>query len=267
METPATKQCKACPNILPITAFSINKARKDGYNSICKDCHNQQRRDRYALNPEESRNRQNTVYAHRSEEQKEARTLKRRQEREVRGEEIRAQERESKHRTRDQRSIRRRQQRAENPEPFREYERSNGKKHIETRRKRERENYHRNTAKYLSRMRQARIEKPEMFKAQRKRYSKKHPLEIRMSQWRRRAHVNNMPVVDEFTLLDIAERDNWTCHICHKKVTKKTWSIDHHFPVSKPGAIHGRQYVSLAHKRCNAQRGTGRLPAQLRLLP
>jgi hypothetical protein len=267
MDVPAEKPCKACPAILPITAFSINKAKKDGRESICKNCDNKHRRTRYAQNPEASRKRQNDAYANRSEEQKEQRNIKRQHDRVVRGEEIRAQEGQSRSRNRNQRNMRRRKQRAANPESFRVYERINGQKHIEKRRQRDREKYQINPEKYLSRMRKARIEKPEMVKAQRTRYSKKHPLEIRMGQWRRRARVHNMPIVDEFTLLEIADRDNWTCHICHKKVTRKTWSIDHHFPVSQPGAIHGRQYVSLAHKRCNAQRGTGKLPAQLRLLP
>lgn len=65
--------------------------------------------------------------------------------------------------------------------------------------------------------------------------------------------------------IDIAERDNWMCHICGKRVTRKTWSLDHLMPVSRGGA-HTRINVALAHRDCNSRRGADRLPAQLRLI-
>lgn len=34
------KQCTKCNKILPIEAFGINKANKDGYNHTCKSCKN-----------------------------------------------------------------------------------------------------------------------------------------------------------------------------------------------------------------------------------
>jgi 5-methylcytosine-specific restriction endonuclease McrA len=65
-------------------------------------------------------------------------------------------------------------------------------------------------------------------------------------------------------LLDIAIRDHWTCHICHKKVTEADWSLDHLIPLSKGGA-HTPANVALAHRRCNSRRGVGKIAAQLRL--
>lgn len=70
---------------------------------------------------------------------------------------------------------------------------------------------------------------------------------------------------DRFTVEEIAERDGWRCHICGKNVTRKTWSLDHLIPIVA-GGPHTRTNVSLAHKRCNSRRGTGRIPAQLRLI-
>lgn len=65
--------------------------------------------------------------------------------------------------------------------------------------------------------------------------------------------------------IDIAERDGWICHICHTKVTRETWSLDHLIPISK-GGQHTPENVALAHMVCNARRGVGNyIPAQLRL--
>jgi len=75
---------------------------------------------------------------------------------------------------------------------------------------------------------------------------------------------------ESFTLREIAERDGWRCHICHRKVPDREYrarrldpTIDHLVPVSAGGG-HMRDNVALAHNRCNWERAaTG--PAQLRL--
>jgi HNH endonuclease len=83
----------------------------------------------------------------------------------------------------------------------------------------------------------------------------------RTERHRRRGGVGQR---ERFTLLEIAVRDSWRCHLCHRKVSRKTWSIDHLIPVSQ-GGDHTRMNVALAHRDCNARRGaTG--PAQLLLL-
>lgn len=64
---------------------------------------------------------------------------------------------------------------------------------------------------------------------------------------------------------EVAERDNWRCHICGQKVTRKNWSLDHLVPLSR-GGTHTMDNVALAHLRCNLRRGRGSLPAQLLLL-
>jgi 5-methylcytosine-specific restriction endonuclease McrA len=63
----------------------------------------------------------------------------------------------------------------------------------------------------------------------------------------------------------VAARDNWRCHICGGRVTRKNWSLDHLIPVSQ-GGPHSLANVSLAHRRCNSKRGVSALPAQLRLI-
>jgi hypothetical protein len=110
---------------------------------------------------------------------------------------------------------------------------------------------------------------PEAYKECQRKWRAAHPEIIRRWNTAARAKRRLATFIDTVDHEYIAERDNWRCHICKKKVTRRNWSIDHHFPVGKPGGIHGRQYVSLAHQRCNSQRGAGRpgFPAQLRLLP
>lgn len=68
---------------------------------------------------------------------------------------------------------------------------------------------------------------------------------------------------ERFTTRQIAERDGWRCHLCHKRVTKDEASMDHLIPISA-GGLHIRSNVALAHRRCNTLRcNTG--PAQLLL--
>jgi hypothetical protein len=54
-------------------------------------------------------------------------------------------------------------------------------------------------------------------------------------------------------LKQVAMRDGWRCHICKRKVSRKTWSLDHLIPVSYGGA-HAYSNVALAHHRCNSLR-------------
>jgi 5-methylcytosine-specific restriction endonuclease McrA len=81
---------------------------------------------------------------------------------------------------------------------------------------------------------------------------------------RRRAQKLNGREIEVFSHLEIAQRDNWRCHMCGRKVTQRTWSIDHLIPLSK-GGNHTRRNVALAHFKCNASRGN-RGKAQLLLI-
>lgn len=80
----------------------------------------------------------------------------------------------------------------------------------------------------------------------------------------RKRAAQQAPGAQVITLWTLAERDVWRCHICTKRVTRKTWSADHLIPLSL-GGPHTWANVALAHRRCNSSRGAGRLPAQLRL--
>lgn len=66
---------------------------------------------------------------------------------------------------------------------------------------------------------------------------------------------------ERFTLSEIGDRDNWTCHLCNELVAnvkpsglKLDPSIDHIVPLSL-GGLDVRVNVRLAHMICNARRG------------
>lgn len=94
-----------------------------------------------------------------------------------------------------------------------------------------------------------------------------HPQQYKLTnargKLRRRSREKNF-IFEEIDLEVLAIRDNWICHICGKKVTRKNWSRDHLIPVIY-GGHHTWDNIALAHRRCNSLRGAGKLPAQLRL--
>jgi len=80
----------------------------------------------------------------------------------------------------------------------------------------------------------------------------------------RRALLLNAPVIEHFTLQEIAARDQWRCHLCQELVTRQTWSMDHLVPLSL-GGEHSRANVALAHQLCNVKRGRRPLPPEVGL--
>lgn len=79
----------------------------------------------------------------------------------------------------------------------------------------------------------------------------------------RNRRIRTAATRESIDLAALALRDGWRCHICGRRVTRKTWSMDHLVPLSD-GGEHTYANVALAHSRCNAMRGrTGH--AQLRL--
>ena len=108
-------------------------------------------------------------------------------------------------------------------------------------------------------------ENPEKYLERTRKYVKKYPEKKIQKEALRRARKLHSPNSVPINPIVIAERDRWTCHICHKRVTRKNWSLDHLNPLSKGGS-HTPENVALAHRRCNSKRGAGRIPAQLRLL-
>jgi 5-methylcytosine-specific restriction endonuclease McrA len=66
------------------------------------------------------------------------------------------------------------------------------------------------------------------------------------------------------TAIGIYERDGGKCHLCHRHVSRKAFTLDHIIPKSK-GGPGSWENLALAHLRCNITRGVDRIPAQYRL--
>jgi 5-methylcytosine-specific restriction endonuclease McrA len=72
-------------------------------------------------------------------------------------------------------------------------------------------------------------------------------------------HGNGSEPVD---LEAIIQRDGSRCHICRRRVKRADLVFDHLIPIIH-GGPHKASNLAVAHRRCNARRGAGRLPAQL----
>jgi 5-methylcytosine-specific restriction endonuclease McrA len=100
-------------------------------------------------------------------------------------------------------------------------------------------------------------------------YRKTHLMELRPghadNQNKRRARMNAAAIIEKVDRNAVYERDNGICHICHRKVSEKTFTLDHLIPIAHHGD-HTAINLAVAHRRCNSRRGPGRLPAQLRLI-
>jgi len=77
--------------------------------------------------------------------------------------------------------------------------------------------------------------------------------------------LSQAPEMPQIDRLSIYERDRGICHICKRKVSRKTFTIDHLIPRIYGGSNEPPN-LAVAHLRCNVRRHTGkRIPAQLRL--
>ncbi len=95
-------------------------------------------------------------------------------------------------------------------------------------------------------------------------WTKANPQKNRANVARRKARKlgNGYEVYDRFA---IYERDKGVCHICHRKVSRSAFTLDHLVPLVHGGPDTAAN-VAVAHSTCNKRRGPGRTPAQLRLV-
>ncbi len=103
---------------------------------------------------------------------------------------------------------------------------------------------------------------PEKTRAYGRQWAKNHPHQVADKSARRRAKIRSAPTVEKIDRLAIYHRDQGVCHLCRRKVSIKTFNLDHLVPISRGGA-HTAANLRVAHPRCNFRRGADRLPAQL----
>jgi len=87
----------------------------------------------------------------------------------------------------------------------------------------------------------------------------------KVKEYNLRRHAAKMGVATErIDYKQITIRDRMICGICHKRVASQDLSFDHIVPLSL-GGPHFNNNIQVAHRYCNASRGAGRIPAQMRL--
>lgn len=271
MDVPATRVCSKCSQEKPLDKehFYVRVANgKEYFRKVCKICESRKTRERQLAN-------QDQYLADRRRRRKERREIelpKRRQHYAENAEHFRAVNRAWKSKNHERILQQEAQRRQKNREKLNRQAREWIRKNPEKRKLAVQKDHEHHRDGYRKRATKYRNQRIEVHRRRDRERWKKLPKVMRQERaqrqrLKRRAREAKVEIIDHFTIEEIAERDHWQCHLCRKKVTRKTWSIDHHFPVSLPGSVHGRQFVSLAHRRCNTIRSNGRLPAQLRLLP
>jgi hypothetical protein len=226
------KRCSKCHRVLPIDSFYRRSNRKDGHNSSCKACDAIYGKGYRAANLEKCRQRVANYTATHPEQKRRHRKK------------YYATHREDVCQRRKVYYANHREQIHQSHETYRIAHREQANK--------------RNTI--------YRIANREQLLQYARAYHAIHPEYARRSYTTRRARLKNALEVEVIDLEVLAERDNWRCHLCHKNVTRRTWSHDHLIPLSQGGS-HTYLNVALAHLLCNIRRGVGRLNVQLRLLP
>ena len=107
----------------------------------------------------------------------------------------------------------------------------------------------------------------EQWEAYKKAWQQANPDQFKISRMQRVQRyqvLKRNAYTESVSFQAIMERDRMMCGICHKRVARKALSFDHIIPLSWGGAHVGTN-LQVAHRFCNASRGAGRLPAQMRL--
>ena len=104
----------------------------------------------------------------------------------------------------------------------------------------------------------------EQINAKIRAYAQAHPEGRRARARKRRALQLGVPR-QPYKVSEIIARDRGMCGICHRRVAKAEFSIDHILPISLGGAD-APHNVQLAHLQCNSRKqNSARFPTQLRL--
>lgn len=121
---------------------------------------------------------------------------------------------------------------------------------------------HPDYADYQRRWREA---NPERTKQYNRTWSQKNPEKVADQAQVRRARKKGAPHVEKIDREAIYERDGGRCHLCGRKCSRKSFTLDHLVPLAR-GGDHTATNVRVAHLKCNVKRGVDRAPAQLLLV-
>jgi len=233
-ESVTAKRCRICQLTKPLDDFHRHSSSKDGHRSECKPCHCEEVR-RYARENRAKVNasRKRWVQANRERYLAWYREYQRRRY-------------------------------WTSPEEFRKKCREWRKTHPEAAQASHR--------RWVEKNRPRRREIDRRFYERHKEERKEHVRQwqnanrdkVKGYRYERRARMRGTPS-EKVDPAEIYVRDKGICHICRRKVSRKTFTLDHLIPLSR-GGLHAASNVAIAHHRCNCLRSDGRLPAQLRLI-
>ena len=238
----STKRCSRCRGMLPATLDDFHRgATRFGLSSACKPCCKESSHDWYMAHRTETLQR-TKLYAQGHLEQKRQA---------VRNYRLRHPERKK------LQAQQMRQKRILNGKALIEYQ-----QRIQSGRGAQANKKYRSN--HPERLRQSRHKHLQKLKAQgtstHYRWKKNHPDMV--------ATKNRIRTIDRqdmkrygITAMGIYQRDGGKCHICHRRVSLKTFSRDHIIPKSR-GGNGAWENLALAHLRCNIKRGVDRMPAQ-----
>lgn len=113
--------------------------------------------------------------------------------------------------------------------------------------------------------------KEECKKEAKKRYREEHAEEIRAYRLKNKAARRNARV-ESVQRQEVLDRDNWTCMLCGKPISKTTVypdpyspSLDHVVPIAE-GGDHSKANLQASHLVCNVKKGKRGSPQQLALI-
>lgn len=226
------RECRKCLHSLPLSAFQVARYRKDGYSAKCKPCSAAIVAAYRKAHPEKIRQHRKKRYA----------------------------------KFRDQLLAETRRYRKLNYALYKITQKAWDKANAERLRAAKRVWLKTEKGRACSKRVQARFQArhPDRLKEYVKRYRQRHPEKRAYWDYLKRSRFAAIAEKEVVDRLVVAQRDKWRCHICRRRITKATLSLDHLIPITKGGA-HTYRNVAACHKRCNSRRGNGRIPAQLRL--
>jgi hypothetical protein len=270
-DTNLSKICTKCKIEKPVSEFSKNKSLKSGLQSQCKVCNSESNHE-YRRTNQKKESERNRKYR---EANKDIIKERNRKHRESNLKEVRALERKyyanntdkvKKARqeyykiNKEQIGKRQRKYDVENREKVRARQRKYQKEHAVAIKKTKRE-YNKNNKERVSKLKkQWIINNPEKFKISSRKGAQKH-----------RA-LKRKATIEEFSHIEVFERDNYICQLCGCKTSlryksqyhPKRTELDHIIPLSIGGEHSKRNTQCLCHQ-CNIEKGNRRVGDQLRM--
>jgi len=223
-----TKQCGKCGAVRSIDAFYRDRSKPDGHATICIPCHKTSAHDRYATNPEPTRERSRQWY-----EQNRDRALDRQRDyNERNSEQVQRSRRDRWERQSDELKLRKRQSYAENPIPAQDRARNYREQNPEKVRAAHQRYYAQHRTTIIGRVKNWIIANRARANEHRKGWKIRNPAKVLAHTHRRRAQLNAGGTYTEAEWRALCAWFGDKCLCCGAAGI----TIDHVIPISKGGS-------------------------------